>query len=34
VAATGAIGLTALLASLAPLRSAVLVNPAETLRAE
>ena len=29
-----AIGLTAVLASLAPLRRAVLVNPVETLRAE
>ena len=33
-AAMGAIGLTAMLASLAPLRHAVLVNPVETLRAE
>jgi putative ABC transport system permease protein len=33
-AVMGAIGLTAILASIAPLRHAVLVNPAETLRAE
>jgi predicted permease len=33
-AAVAAIGTTALLASLSPLRRAVLVNPAETLRAE
>jgi predicted permease len=33
-AVMGAIGLTAMLASLAPLRHAVLVNPAEILRAE
>jgi putative ABC transport system permease protein len=33
-AVMGAVGLTAMLASLAPLRHAVLVNPAEILRAE
>jgi ABC-type lipoprotein release transport system permease subunit len=32
--AIGAIGLTAILASLAPLRHAVRVSPAEILRAE
>jgi putative ABC transport system permease protein len=34
MAVIGAIGLTAMLASLVPLRHAVLVSPAETLRAE
>jgi len=34
IAVMGAIGLTAMLASLAPLRHAVSVSPAETLRAE
>jgi hypothetical protein len=33
-AVMGGIGFTAILASVAPLRHAMLVNPAETLRAE
>jgi ABC-type lipoprotein release transport system permease subunit len=34
VAVMAAMGLTALLASLAPLRAAMLVSPADTLRSE